>query len=266
MYPAIGLPDIRLELMLDDLTAAAVDAAFFAGWGAGAGLLGGQTDSLGRKKALLYSLYGVCICGVASALAPTAALLGIGRFGSGLAIGGLVVAAFTHLIESSPVANRPSVTLWLMLSASLAVALLAPLAYALRGHWRLLPLASAAPAALMVFCAGEPFIWVEESPVWLLATEKEVVGCPKELMLRIGAVNGLQPEQVTALTRRLATPDASPRRLALGAGSKQGQDLHRNQISLDIPKRLRVLTGLWRKRKGGRRAGSCAVTALRWSA
>ena len=65
----------------------------------GRGLLGGQTDSLGRKQALMYSLYGLCACGAVSAVAPTAAVLGLGRFGSGVAIGGLVVAAFTHLVR-----------------------------------------------------------------------------------------------------------------------------------------------------------------------
>jgi hypothetical protein len=41
----------------------------------------------------------LCACGAVSAVAPTAAVLGLGRFGSGVAIGGLVVAAFTHLVR-----------------------------------------------------------------------------------------------------------------------------------------------------------------------
>ena len=50
-------------------------------------------------------------------------------FASGVAIGGLVVAAFTQLIEAAPASHRAATTLWCMLSASLAVALLAPLAF-----------------------------------------------------------------------------------------------------------------------------------------
>ena len=118
-----------------------------------------------RKRALLRSLQALCAASLVCALAPTAACLAVGRFATGSAVGGLVVAAFTHLIEASPAAHRNAITLWVMLSASFVVALLGPAAYILRGHWRLLPVVSAAPAVFMVLAAGEPFEWVEESPV-----------------------------------------------------------------------------------------------------
>lgn len=129
---------------------------------------GAYGDRLGRRPTLLAGLFLNGTSGIASSLAPTAAVMCICRFSGGLGIGAILSSLITLASELSPSAHRGwYITIvggfWTL--GSVFVAVLAYVLFGLNNYsWRIFVLIAASPTLL-----GGVLVWVfvPESPRYL---------------------------------------------------------------------------------------------------
>jgi putative MFS transporter len=193
---------------------------FFFGMMIGAALFGRLADRYGRRRVLIATVATDALFGLASAFAPSFAVLLALRFVTGAAVGGTLPVDYAMMAEFLPPKSRGR---WLVMLegfwaiGTLAVALVA-WAASLAGYaesWRVIFLATAVPAIVGVGLR----VLVPESPLYLIRTGKAEAA--RAVLDRVAAVNGRPlPEgeiasPAQAAPARLMSPELRRRTLAV---------------------------------------------------
>jgi putative MFS transporter len=157
------------------------------GMAVGAFFWGTTADIIGRKRAYIATLVMYSIFSLLSAAAPNyTSLLGL-RFISGLGLGGCIPLSFSYVAEFMPRTHRgmavTATDIWWPLGGTLnGIVATVLLPY---DNWRLLPLAMALPALLVLWALRD----LPESPLYLMrrGRAKEAHAIVKDLVQRTGA-------------------------------------------------------------------------------
>lgn len=138
-------------------------------------LLGGfPSESLGRKKTLIWIAVLYLISAIGSAIAPEVCSLMFFRFIGGLAVGASSVTAPMYISEISPASKRGQLTALFQLNIVIGI-LIAYLSNYLiggasDGNWRFMLGIESIPAALFVFM----IFLVPNSPRWLILKKGKI--------------------------------------------------------------------------------------------
>ncbi len=138
-------------------------------------LLGGfPSESLGRKKTLIWIAVLYLVSAIGSAIAPEVYSLMFFRFIGGLAVGASSVTAPMYISEISPASKRGQLTALFQLNIVIGI-LIAYLSNYLiggasDGNWRFMLGIESIPAALFVFM----IFLVPRSPRWLILKKGEI--------------------------------------------------------------------------------------------
>src|SRR5579875_88174 len=158
---------VKTDFSLSRRSEELVVSAVLMGAVVGAVFGGRLADRLGRRKVLIQVAILFMIGAIGTALAPTPALLAIGRAVVGIAIG---VASFTaplYISEVSPARVRGKLVSLnqLMITIGIVVSYLADYGFAGVHAWRWMFGVAAIPALILVI----GLIFVPESPRWLMS-------------------------------------------------------------------------------------------------
>ncbi|MFT3705343.1 MAG: MFS transporter [Agriterribacter sp.] len=101
VYLPIAVKDLLGSRNADELNSisAFINAVFILGWAIGGFTWGIISDSVGRKKALIYAIGTFAIATILTGMAPTWELIVLCRFLTGFGVGGVLVISFTMLSE-----------------------------------------------------------------------------------------------------------------------------------------------------------------------
>ena len=132
-------------------------------------LLGGfPSESLGRKKTLIWIAVLYLVSAIGSAIAPEVYSLMFFRFIGGLAVGASSVTAPMYISEISPASKRGQLTALFQLNIVIGILIAYLSNYfiggASHGNWRFMLGIESVPAALFVFM----IFLVPKSPRWLI--------------------------------------------------------------------------------------------------
>lgn len=158
---------VKTDFSLSRTSEELVVSAVLMGAVIGAIFGGRLADRLGRRKVLIQVAILFIIGAIGTALAPTPALLAIGRVVVGIAIG---VASFTaplYIAEVSPARVRGRLVSLnqLMITIGIVVSYLADYGFAGAHAWRWMFAVAAIPALILAI----GLIFVPESPRWLMS-------------------------------------------------------------------------------------------------
>ncbi|EDQ84394.1 uncharacterized protein MONBRDRAFT_12844 [Monosiga brevicollis MX1] len=181
----------------------AVTVAVFAGMLLGALAVGLLADRYGRRAATLAYTATIAGFGLASALAPTPAILILARAGVGFGVAG-TPAALTLYAEWLPAADRGRRLVSFMYFFSLGALFVTLLAWAVRERWRaLLLLAALVPAMTYGLC----WFYLPESLRFLVQTGQ--TSRARQLSCRAARINAIpEADQQDLQTAQLVTARA----------------------------------------------------------
>lgn len=152
--------------------AGAIGSYALAGMLVGALGAGALTDSVGRRRIMLFGISWFSVLMIACSLAPTAELLGVLRFLAGLGLGGVIPSAIALTVEYAPSARRQLYNALMFAGYSVGGVLAAVLALMLLADhgWRPLMAIGGAPLLIVLPLAGR---WLPESVGFLMARGRE---------------------------------------------------------------------------------------------
>ena len=196
-------PSLATEFGISIALALQTGAAFFLGMMIGAPCFGALADRFGRRRIFLITVSCDAVFGLLAAAAPGFLLLLVGRFLTGLAVGGTLPVDYATMAEFLPSRNRGR---WLVALegfwalGALAVALTAWAAQSLApGHaWRWLLGCAALPALSGLWFRRS----LPESPLFLLKTGKAEAAT--HVLQGIAAANGKQLDPALLTLERSA--------------------------------------------------------------
>ena len=145
----------------------AINSAFFIGWFIGGFSCGRLADRFGRYYLSLILLYlGSVVCMISS-LSINPVVYIIIKILHGIAIGGLTLVSYIFTVEAAHSQNQSAVGTLVLVSFSVGLALLVPLAY-LVPHW------GRFNRMVSLFCLPGSiwYFFMSESPRWLVANNK----------------------------------------------------------------------------------------------
>lgn len=164
---------IRGEFSLTDGGLGTVASILTIGCLLGALFTGNFTDKYGRKKVMVATAIFYIISALGCALAPSALLLNIFRFISGLAVGATSVVGPMYISEISPAKKRGTLVSFNQFAITIGILLAYVFDYFLVGlgdnSWRYM---LAVPAIFGVLYLIFLIVSFPESPRWLLANGK----------------------------------------------------------------------------------------------
>ena len=138
-------------------------------------LLGGfPSESLGRKKTLIWIAVLYLVSAIGSAIAPEVYSLMFFRFIGGLAVGASSVTAPMYISEISPASKRGQLTALFQLNIVIGILIAYLSNYSIGGasdgNWRFMLGIESIPAALFVFM----IFFVPRSPRWLILKKGKI--------------------------------------------------------------------------------------------
>lgn len=218
------IPSLIVTFGVGPGQAGLVGSIFFAGMFLGAWGFGVLADRLGRRRVFLITIAMNAVFALASAFAPSFALLLVCRFLNGLAVGGTLPVDYAIMAEYLPKRERGRFLVYLESFWALGTVMIALLAWAIvpqlpENGWRWILAINALPGLLGFWVR----LSVPESPRFLLL-KGDVAGA-KRVLAQVAAINrveldlsALQPLPPTPkrnTTAALFAPSLRPRTLLL---------------------------------------------------
>lgn len=140
----------------------------FAGKFVGAIAQGFLSDTLGRRRVLIWTSLGCLAAGIGNALVTSVTSLFIFRFLTGIMTTSSYLAAYVLAIEYMGPSHRSKVSFVSRIAFTVAQILMTPIAYFTK-DWQMFQFIIMAPSILTILC-----LWmVPESSRWLLAKNKK---------------------------------------------------------------------------------------------
>eukprot|EP00300_Choanocystis_sp_HF-7_P013099 c18157_g1_i4.p1 GENE.c18157_g1_i4~~c18157_g1_i4.p1 ORF type:complete len:460 (-),score=57.65 c18157_g1_i4:92-1471(-) len=184
--PVFSHSRMVLDFDTSESVLARTSSFYFAGYGLGGYILGSLNDVYGRKPVLFASALLGTVASICAALVFNIHVYTACRFCSGLASGGIAITAHVFLMEFMVPKSRGIVGITVSSCFSAAVALISPIAYAMREfHWQALPLVLAIVPVLTLLT----FPIFPESPHFLL--KKGLVEEATAVLKLVAARNGV---------------------------------------------------------------------------
>jgi sugar porter (SP) family MFS transporter len=166
-----ALEFIGEEFQLGDLALGAVVTAVLVG-GLVGGIVGGPiARRLGQRPTLMITAVVFAVCAAGSAWASGPWVLGVWRFGLGLAVGMATMVAPLYVAETAPSRWRGALVsaFQLAITSGILVSYLVGLAFTGSGDWRMMLGLGGIPALLLLV----GLVFLPESPRWLLLAGRE---------------------------------------------------------------------------------------------
>ncbi|QRP44732.1 sugar porter family MFS transporter [Amycolatopsis sp. FDAARGOS 1241] len=197
---------IKKEFPLTPATQGLVVSSLLLGAAIGVGFAGRLSDRHGRRPTLLLvgAIFGVG--GLVAALAPSVAILVLGRLIMGLGVGSSAVVVSVYLIEIAPTRHRGKIGALGQMMVVLGIMLAYLVGYSLdaSGQWRLMLGFTLIPSVLIV-CA---LFFAPESPRWLVQQGRD--GDARTALGRLGR-GGTADAELQELHRVVTTANGNRR-------------------------------------------------------
>ncbi|MFI5610336.1 sugar porter family MFS transporter [Amycolatopsis sp. NPDC051903] len=200
---------IKKEFPLTPATQGLVVSSLLLGAAIGVGFAGRLADRHGRRPTLLLvgAIFG--LGGLVAAVAPSVAILVLGRLVMGLGVGSSAVVVSVYLIEIAPTRHRGKIGALGQMMVVLGIMLAYLVGYSLNasGQWRLMLGFTLIPSVLIV-CA---LFFAPESPRWLVQQGRD--GDARSALARLGRA-ATADEELHELHRVVTTANSNRRSTA----------------------------------------------------
>lgn len=181
---------IKKEFPVHPLTQGLIVSSLLLGAAIGVGCAGRLADRYGRRPTLL--LVGVVfgIGGIVAALAPSIAVLVVGRLVMGVGVGASAVVVSVYLIEIAPTRHRGKIGALGQMMVVLGIMLAYLVGYTLdpSGQWRLMLGFTLIPSIVIVVA----LLFAPESPRWLVQRGRDDAAAAA--LTRLGRGDGVRAE------------------------------------------------------------------------
>ncbi|ESP03406.1 hypothetical protein LOTGIDRAFT_171496 [Lottia gigantea] len=212
------------------------------------------SDRYGRKPVIILAQMLVLVSGIGSSLAPNYSLFAVTRFLSGVGSSGMILAAVTYLIEIFPHHQRRYVGSFGLLTWTVCVSSLSPVAYIVRMYsWQIvnLTLTSVSLFSLVQY-------WInDESIRWLVANNRleETVRLVKKAA-KMNKINANEPLKIIyenipisnepdgALNTGDEFPEVTTLLTSENKGRKLKENINENYNFCDLFKHRRIVVTL----------------------
>ncbi|KAM9302162.1 solute carrier family 22 member 6-B-like [Gastrophryne carolinensis] len=140
---------------------------FMGGVLVGSIVFGGLSDKYGRRPLYIWSNLQMCVCGICASVSPYYFLYCGFRFLTGTALSGILLNAYSLIVEWIPTESRAVTSTYTAYCYTLGQLVLVGLAYLIR-DWRMLQMTASLPFFICFLYAW----WVPESSRWLVLSGK----------------------------------------------------------------------------------------------